>query len=256
MYTEKIQKIKKVIMKKPVSVRKLKRLAISEGGLVEDKLRKKVWPQLLEVSNFEVPGVFNEEDLKNHPEYNQVILDVNRSLKRFPPGIPLDHRLALQNQLTMLILRVITAHPKLRYYQGYHDIAVTLLLVTGLDTAYNILEKLSVNHLKDCMEPTMEKTSHLLNYIFPLVQHLKIEVYEYLEKSGVGTMFALPWFLTWFGHNLNNYKDVVRLFDYFLASEPLSPLYLSAVIIVYRSKEILNTPCDMANLHSLLSQVI
>lgn len=228
---------------------------MSEGGLVNDKLRKVAWPELMELTDTKVPKLLEEENLLNHPEYQQVVLDVNRSLKRFPPGIPLEKREALQSQLTLLILRVVTVHPKLKYYQGYHDVAVTLLLVTGQDVAYGILEKLSMNHLKDCMEPTMEKTSHLLNYIYPLIKCQNKEVHDYLEKSGVGTMFALPWFLTWFGHSLNYYNDVVRLFDYFLASEPLSPLYLSAVIVVYRANDILNTPCDMANLHSLLSQV-
>lgn len=47
----------------------------------------------------------------------QVVLDVNRSLKRFPPGIPYEQRVALQDQLTVLILRVIIKYPHLKYYQ-------------------------------------------------------------------------------------------------------------------------------------------
>lgn len=230
-------------------------LAISEGGLVNDKIRKIAWPLLLELKPADDADSPSEEELLRHPEYQQVVLDVNRSLKRFPPGIPLEQRLALQNQLILLILRVVTAHPRLHYYQGYHDVAVTLLLVTGKEASYQILEKLSTHHLKDCMESTMEKTYQLLNYIYPLIKYQNVAVYEYLEKSSLGTMFALPWFLTWFGHSLNQYKDVVRLYDYFLASEPLVPLYLCSVIVAFRSKEILDTPCDMANLHCLLSQV-
>lgn len=46
-----------------------------------------------------------------------MVLDVNRSLKRFPPGIPLQQRLALQDQLTIIILRVISKYPHLSYYQ-------------------------------------------------------------------------------------------------------------------------------------------
>lgn len=49
-------------------------------------MRRKVWPRLLEVdpSTSEKTPILAE--LSDHPEYNQVILDVNRSLKRFPPG--------------------------------------------------------------------------------------------------------------------------------------------------------------------------
>ena len=58
-------------------------------------------------------------------------MDVNRSLKRFPPGIGEEERPLLQDQLTRLIIRVIIKHPELHYYQGYHDVAITFLLVVG-----------------------------------------------------------------------------------------------------------------------------
>ena len=53
-----------------------------------------------------------------------VVLDVNRSLKRFPPGIGEAERPALQEQLTRLIIRVIMAHPRLHYYQGKERLAL------------------------------------------------------------------------------------------------------------------------------------
>lgn len=82
-----------------------------------DDLRRRVWPRLVEIDPDTVESTPNLEDLKSHREYNQVILDVNRSLKRFPPGIPYEQRIALQDQLTVLILRVIMKYPHLRYYQ-------------------------------------------------------------------------------------------------------------------------------------------
>lgn len=82
-----------------------------------DDLRRKVWPRLVGIDPALVDPAPNLDDLKSHREYNQVILDVNRSLKRFPPGIPYEQRIALQDQLTVLILRVIIKYPHLRYYQ-------------------------------------------------------------------------------------------------------------------------------------------
>lgn len=102
-----------------------------------DDLRRQVWPLLLGVDREQCDRVPTLEELSTHPEYNQVVLDVNRSLKRFPPGIPIQQRLAvsqmivsqfsahlqfsfffkLQDQLTVIILRVITKHPHLSYYQ-------------------------------------------------------------------------------------------------------------------------------------------
>ena len=48
--------------------------------------------------------------------------------------------------------------------------------------AFHIMEKLSTNHLKHFMEPTMEKTAELLDYIFPLLDHLHPELCDYIEK--------------------------------------------------------------------------
>lgn len=45
-------------------------------------------------------------------------------------------------------------------------------------------------------------------------------------------MFLLPWCITWFGHDLTHYTTLVRLFDLFLASEELMPVYLAASIIL------------------------
>ena len=52
------------------------------------------------------------------------MLDVNRSLKRFPPGIDEADRPVLQDQLTRLIVRVLVAHPGLHYYQVHINITV------------------------------------------------------------------------------------------------------------------------------------
>ncbi|XP_060518889.1 TBC1 domain family member 20 [Cylas formicarius] len=230
-------------------------LAISQFGLVGDDLRFKVWPLLLEVDPSTDEKIPSLEELSNHPEYQQVVLDVNRSLKRFPPGIPYRQRVALQDQLTVLILRVIMKYPHLRYYQGYHDVAVTFLLVVGEAVAFRIMEKLSTGHLRECMEPTMEKTDYRLNYIYALLYKVDKDLYNFMDSAGVGTMFALPWYLTWFGHSLNQYKDVVRLYDYFLATPALMPLYVATALVIYRRNEVFEAGCDMASIHCLLSQI-
>ncbi|KAK9888720.1 hypothetical protein WA026_000946 [Henosepilachna vigintioctopunctata] len=249
------QKIEEALCKASTDLNIWQTLALDDYGLVRDDFRKKIWPLLLEVdpdSNENIPSL---EELSSHNEYNQVVLDVNRSLSRFPPGIPLNQRLALQDQLTVLILRVIMKYPNLSYYQGYHDVAITFLLVVGEVVAFRIMERLSTDHLKECMESTMEKISFRLNYIYPLLEKVEPKLYKFMEIAGVGTMFALPWYLTWFGHSLNRYKDVVRLYDYFLASPPLMPIYVAASVVVERRDEIFEQDCDLASVHCLLSQI-
>lgn len=101
---------------------------------------------------------------------------MNRSLKRFPPGIKEEARPELQDQLTRLIVRVLLKHPELHYYQGYHDVAITFLLVVGEEMGYHIMERLSTSHLREFMAPTMEKTTYLLNYMYPIVSHSRFPI--------------------------------------------------------------------------------
>ncbi|EDW86067.1 uncharacterized protein Dwil_GK23394 [Drosophila willistoni] len=234
---------------------KLRYLAVSSFGLVTDDLRRILWPQLAGVDLALLERAPSLSELQGHPEYNQVLLDVNRSLKRFPPGIPYEQRIALQDQLTVLILRVMKKYSNLRYYQGYHDVAVTFLLVSGEEVAYAIMKQLSTTHFSECMQETMEATQRRLMFIWPIVNFENPKLFEFLQRSAVGTLFALPWYLTWFGHSLNSYKTVVRIYDYFLASPMHAPIFVTAAILLYRADEIMLEDCDMASVHCVLSKL-
>lgn len=59
-----------------------------------------------------------------------------------------DERKVLQEQLIDIILDVLRRNPQLHYYQGYHDIVVTFLLVVGERMANAMVEKLSNHHLR------------------------------------------------------------------------------------------------------------
>lgn len=241
-----------------VDVEKWKNLARSKGGLICDEYRRRIWPLLVGVTKEEMTEAPSLDELSTHPEYNQVVLDVNRSLKRFPPGIPYEQRVALQDQLTVLILRVIIKYPHLKYYQGYHDVAITLLLVCGDRASFPLLCRLSYGAgapLAPFMQLTMQPTQHLLNYMLPVVGRANTKLANRLEEAGVGTMFALPWYLTWFGHSLGRYALVVRLYDYFLCAPPLFPVYVTAAVVLCRADEVFECELDMAMLHCLLSKL-
>lgn len=252
---EKRQRIEEALSSDKSNIKTWQKLAIEKYGLVGDDLRAVIWPLLLGLDPNPDEKIMSLDELANHNEYNQVKLDVDRSLKRFPPGIPYKQRVALQDQLTVLILRVIMKYPNLNYYQGYHDVAITFLLVVKQAVAFRIMEKLSTEHLRECMEPTMEKTSHRLNYIYAILYKADPELHDFMDEAGVGTMFALPWYLTWFGHSLNQYRDVVRLYDFFLASPPLMPLYVATSLVIQRRMDIFAQDCDMASIHCVLSQI-
>lgn len=233
----------------------LKEAAISPGGLLCDDIRRKVWPKLLGVDVIETSPRPSREDIEKHHYYHQVVLDVNRSLKRFPPSIKEAQRLAMLDQLVLLIMRVLCKHPELHYYQGYHDICVTFLLVLGEEMAYYVVEKLSKTHLEVFMKESMEHTIDMLNCMYPLIEKKSSQLSKFLLKSEVGVAYCISWLITWFGHVLNDYDTVVRLFDFFIVSDPAMPLYLTTAVVLHRKTEVLQQDCDMASVHALLSRI-
>ncbi|XP_030068740.1 TBC1 domain family member 20 isoform X2 [Microcaecilia unicolor] len=224
----KVSEIFLALCSDPPDVAALRRMAISEGGLLTNEIRCKVWPKLLNVSTDELPPA---------------------------PGMPDEQREELQEQLINIILQVLQRNPQLHYYQGYHDIVVTFLLVIEHRLATALVEKLSTHHLRDFMDPTMDSTKHILNYLMPIIDQVNPELHDFLQRAEVGTIFALSWLITWFGHVLSDFRHVVRLYDFFLACHPLMPIYFAAVIVLYREQEVLDCECDMASVHHLLSQI-
>ncbi|XP_029773341.1 TBC1 domain family member 20 isoform X2 [Suricata suricatta] len=227
---KKVAEIYQALNSDPTDVAALRRMAISEGGLLTDEIRQKVWPKLLNVNTSDLPPISGKDLRQVSKDYQQVLLDVRRSLRRFPPGMPDEQREGLQEELIDIILLVLERNPQLHYYQGYHDIVVTFLLVVGERLATSLVEKLSTHHLRDFMDPTMDNTKHILNCLMPIIDQVNPELHDFMQSAEVGTIFALSWLITWFGHVLSDFRHVVRLYDFFLACHPLMPIYFAAVI--------------------------
>lgn len=166
---KKVAEIYQALNSDPTDVAALRRMAISEGGLLTDEIRRKVWPKLLNVNTSDPPPTSGKNLRQLSKDYQQVLLDVRRSLRRFPPGMPEEQREGLQEELIDIILLILERNPQLHYYQGYHDIVVTFLLVVGERLATSLVEKLSTHHLRDFMDPTMDNTKHILNYLMPII---------------------------------------------------------------------------------------
>ncbi|XP_034066405.1 TBC1 domain family member 20 isoform X3 [Gymnodraco acuticeps] len=252
---QKLAEIHQALINDPVDIETLRRAAGSKGGLLTDELRRKVWPKLLNINVYDLPHKPGRDVRENHKDFNQVVLDVRRSMKRFPKGMRASERAVLQEQMIDIILEVLKHTPQLHYYQGYHDVAVTLLLVVGERMTIAMLDTLSNHHLRDFMDPTMDSTKHILNYLMPILEQVDTELHDFMIRAEVGTIFALSWLITWYGHVLSDFKHTMRLYDFFLASHPLMPIYLAATIVLHREKEVKKTECDMAMVHHLLSRI-
>lgn len=234
----------------------LRSLAAEEYGLVEDRLRRECWPLLLDVESADkLPALGDRKTLRLSRHAGQVKLDVDRSIKRFPEKMPEKQRTVLQEQLMDLILWVLEQDEALHYYQGYHDICVTVLQVCGARLGQVIAKELSNRHLRDYMCKTMDQTTMLLDLVMPILKEEDTELYGFLLESEVGTIFALSWLITWYGHVINEHKYVVRLFDFFVAAHPLMPLYIAAAMVLHCGDDVLDQECDMPTVHHHLTNI-
>lgn len=162
----------------------------------------------------------------------------------------------MQDQLVRLIMRVLIKNPELYYYQGYHDICVTFLLILGEEMAFHVVDRLSRTHLHVFMEKTMESTSNLLELVPLIIDKESPSLAMFLRASGVGTIYSLSWVITWYSHVLRSYDLVGRLFDLFIVSHKLMPLYLAVAVLLYKEDEILRLDCDMASVHQYLTRLL
>jgi hypothetical protein len=172
---------------------RLRKLALSKFGLVSQEMRRVAWPLLMGLSiadteedytGMSSPGVtvimmVHVAHVQQHAEWNQVEVDVARSLWKWPPGthvvamtiascLPirlqgqsaqrapraavrhhprhsvLRPRAALLSGMTTHVCRdAVTIGP-----QGFHDIVGMMLLIVGDRAAYAMSSRVVVAHFR------------------------------------------------------------------------------------------------------------
>uniref|UniRef100_A0A1I8BGY5 Rab-GAP TBC domain-containing protein n=1 Tax=Meloidogyne hapla TaxID=6305 RepID=A0A1I8BGY5_MELHA len=188
------------------------------------------------------------EELQTHPDWKQVELDVIRTLSRFPPDIEDVERERLQEQLTPLIVQILYQNENFRYYQGFHDVCLTFLLILGADEAYKAVQSVCQrgsfgNYLSCSLEESVLKE---LDDIYVLLFLHDREIEEKMRSLEL---------VTWFSHALQHHSQVTLFFDFLLCSDYLMPIYVSAALICERREEILNCEKEMPLMHKLLNHV-
>ncbi|XP_014480936.1 PREDICTED: TBC1 domain family member 20 [Dinoponera quadriceps] len=252
----KISVIRGSIANPNLTLGELRRLGCSSEGFVTDDVRRVLWPKLLRLvqeDSVPVDGLETIHTCIPNEVYQQILKDVARSGSHISQNATEEETESFQEQLTQLMCWVLHRHSRLNYYQGYNDVAATVLLVMGLQAGLYVLEKMSLAFLERFMEETMEKVNQELFYIFALLERVHPTLLEHLEHVELFPHFALAEYTTWYSHKYaENRKLLHRLFDYFLGSPPLMPLYLSTVIVAHRATEIFNTTPDMGHTHKVL----
>lgn len=159
-----------------------------------------------------------------------------------------------KDELGKLIKQVLRQFPMLCYFQGYHDIVQVLLLVMGRQNAAPAVTRLSLFRIRDYMLPSLNPTLKHLHLIPAIIEKSDSELWRHLAH--VQPFFALAATLTLYAHDIQEYSDIARLFDFLLAWEPVVSIYLFAAIIVSRRKELLEIPVEDSDmLHFTLSKL-
>ncbi|KAH8725579.1 rab-GTPase-TBC domain-containing protein [Phaeosphaeriaceae sp. PMI808] len=216
----------------------LVRLATSPSGLITDSLRRTAWPLLLGCTEHDGDSLDTPwEKLPPHKDEHQVGLDVNRAFVYYPRNEPEKQLDLRKEELSHIILEVLRRHPSLCYFQGYHDIVQVFLLVLGAQDAPAAVARLSLLRIRDFMLSTLDPAIAHLELLRPIFRAADPELYSHMPKSQPS--FALSGTITMFAHNIQAYKDITRLFDFFLAHDAVMPIYLFAAVVLSRREELL-----------------
>ena len=179
---------------------------------------------------------------------------------------------------------------RLRYYQGFHDIGSIVLSTLGgasaptplssstnsteslsnldlaraasdsmsMTVACQVLLKISQQHLRDPMRANFLQLQAALRLVLmPLIAAFDGEVHSHLFDCEMEPFFALSWIITWFAHDVRDTAVVKRLFDFFLVSHPMMPIYMSVAMTIHPLNriEVLGTDCDFACVHNALANL-
>lgn len=351
----KVEEIERILDEDVIDLWALRELCLTEGGLINDSLRRKIWPMFVGIDSGHdslllkpiskpaagsrrkkyrhLDGIdivdpssiiqkgFKKQVMAKCLDARQIDLDIGRCTWHLLSGSQRSRRRQMRNKhrkkisallkrkqrrlgnLINLVLIQSYANSfsdfdenRLRYYQGYHDIACIFLSALGgisdpyarlhseadnnktnetgsfqqavmasktakamgLDLPSKVLLEVSQSHLGDAMKSDFEcLTSALRLIVMPLIYHFDPEVHNHLKMSHMEPFFCFSWIITWFSHDIRDTSLVKRLFDVFIVSHPLMPVYMSIAMVLHPSnrEEVLNTECDFAALHKTLTNL-
>lgn len=142
----------------------------------------------------------------------------------------------------------------LSYFQGFHDIAQVFLLVLGVEQAAQAIAHLALLRIRDFMLPSLSPSLAHLHLLPAILYEVDAKLYQHLSQTK--PFFALAATLTLYAHDIQEYGDIARLFDFLLAHGAVVSVYFFAIIILSRREELFEIPADEPEmLHSVLSKL-
>lgn len=225
----------------------------SVHGFGTNSERRAAWRNILKISKTYNPTVYLPE---GHKDHSQVLRDVNRSFGYMNSE---QAKLRKRKELEEVLMTVLVRNKDLHYYQGFHDIASTILTFTRESLAVRILEELATGPLYPYLRPDFTGLTSVLNFIFPLLRMIDKEMHDFLEANDIDSSVMCPYLLTYFTHNTGTLEEALRYLDFFISSHPLMPVY-TVVSILHIKRRVLmakgaNTGTLMTQMTNLLVDV-
>eukprot|EP00519_Triparma_laevis_P000121 CAMPEP_0182513232 /NCGR_PEP_ID=MMETSP1321-20130603/33630_1 /TAXON_ID=91990 /ORGANISM="Bolidomonas sp., Strain RCC1657" /LENGTH=244 /DNA_ID=CAMNT_0024720211 /DNA_START=74 /DNA_END=805 /DNA_ORIENTATION=+ len=206
-----------------VSLWRLRELALTSGGLLDDNLRMLAWPKLLGVRRIDC----NDSDYFNlYSAYNaalnesgdagvskfysrtkcnvdrkmieQVKRDVSRSLWHLKPSESKRSAAKTKKKQSAVggcILKVLDEEPDLNYYQGFHDVvSIFLITLQSPHLTTSCLLRTTTHHFGPSMSPSFAPLTTSINLaLFPLLSLLSPPLLSHLLLSTVEPYFLISW---------------------------------------------------------------
>lgn len=107
----------------------------------------------------------------------------------------------------------------------------------GAQDAPAAVARLSLLRIRDFMLSSLDPAISHLELLHPILSTADPALYDHLPKSQPS--FALAGTITMFAHNIQEYKDIARLFDFFLAHNAVMPIYFFSAVVLSRREEML-----------------
>ncbi|CAM9791640.1 unnamed protein product [Phaeothamnion confervicola] len=122
-------------------------------------------------------------------------------------------------------------------------------------TVFALAEQSSVYFMRDCMRDSFRPVSKVLELLPVLLGRFAPEAQAFIAGAEVGPFYALPWYITWFSHDVPRLSDAARIFDALLASHPLMVLYVCAALVAHHADELLRCESEFASVHGFLASL-
>ncbi|RKP26866.1 hypothetical protein SYNPS1DRAFT_13564 [Syncephalis pseudoplumigaleata] len=147
------------------------------------------------------------------------------------------------------------AHDAYNAVQGFHDVCAVFLNVLGDTMAKAAALAVARTHLRYpyAMSATLDPVMHQMQLLYPLIRSADPELARFLAESDTPVYFALSWMISWFSHNIPHPARAARLYDLFIVSNPLMPLYVAAQLVIAHRDELLAGECEFTVVHHRLS---